>query len=111
MFDLYYNEKQLSDRIIKYHNETKPKIGWEGEKKINHFQLIEKLLINNDLSSEGAQKIVSTENLLKANWIIETEFSELISKERKTIILRYLRYRFGAINDLIKSYDVKETHK
>lgn len=98
---LQTDEKQLSNRIVKYHNETKPKIGWEGEKEINHFQLVERLLVNNDCTFDKAKKMLSDENLNKAKIIIETEFKELISNPRKNIILRYLKYRFETFNKLL----------
>ena len=44
--------KQLDDRIIKYAEGSKPKIGWEGLDDLNHFDLIEKIY-SREHSSHG----------------------------------------------------------
>ena len=103
VLSLYSDEKQLSNRIVKYCNDTKPKIGWDGEKEINHFQLVERLLVNNDCTFDLAQKLFSNDNLNKAIIILNTEFKGMISDTRKSLIIRYLEYRFEAFNKLLNS--------
>lgn len=100
---LFRDEKQLSNRIVKYHNETKPKIGWEGEKEINHFQLVERLLVNNDCTFDFAKKLFSNDNFNKAIVILNAEFNGMISDKRKRLVIRYLEYRFEAFNNLLNS--------
>jgi len=103
LLPLYRDTKLLERRIVKYHNETKPKIGWEKEKAINHCQMVERLLVNNDCTFEMALQLFSKENLIKAEQLLNNEFNGLISDIRKTIILRFLSYRFEEFNKLITS--------
>ncbi len=103
VLSLQQDERQFSNQISKYHTQTKPKIGWEGEKEINHFQLIERLLINNDCTFDLARQLFSDDNYIKAIKILNTEFNGLISDIRKKLILRYLKYRFEAFNKLLNS--------
>lgn len=100
LLSLHKNEKLLSNFIVKYHNNTKPKIGWENEKNISHFQMVERLLIDNDCTFDQANKLFSDQNLKKAESILNNEFDGLISPVRKAVILRYLTYRFEAFVNL-----------
>lgn len=101
LLSLQNNSKLLSERIVKYHKETKPKIGWVNEKGINHCQMVERLLVDNNCTFEEAKKLFSNENLDKAKIVLNEEFQGLISDVRKDVILRYLKYRFEAFNNLI----------
>ena len=95
------NKKQIELKVVKYHNETKPKIGWDGEKKINHFHFVEKMLGNNDFNSESLKKVFYDENIEKVKFLLENEFKGLISDIRKETILSYLKYRFNAFNKVV----------
>lgn len=95
--------KQLSGRIIKYNNGSKPKMGWEGEKEINHFQMVKMLLNNKECTFALAKQIFSNDNLKKAEIVLNTEFKGLISDTRKSLIIRSLEYRFEVFNTLLNS--------
>lgn len=46
--------------------------------------------------------MTANENLSKAEYLLNTEFSGLISDTRKNIILRYLEFRFSEFDKLLK---------
>jgi hypothetical protein len=101
LMSILADEKHLSHHIVKYNNNTKPKIGWEGEKAINHFQLVENIIKNDMCSIPYLINLFSNDNLNKAITILNTEFNELITPPRKQLIVRNLQYRFETFNHLL----------
>jgi hypothetical protein len=101
LMSILADEKHLSHHIVKYNNNTKPKIGWEGEKAINHFQLVENIIKNDMCSIPYLKNLFSNDNLNKAISILYTEFNELITPPRKQLIVRNLQYRFETFNHLL----------
>ncbi len=103
VISLQHDKNQLQAFIVKYHKNAKPKIGWERDKQLNHFQMVERLVVNNECGFEKAQNLFSSNNLAKAEKVIKNEFQGLISNARKELILRYLEYRFGEFSKLLNT--------
>jgi hypothetical protein len=101
LLSLHKDKNQVDKFIIKYHTNTKPKIGWDNEKEINHCEMVERLIMNDDCGFEKAQTLFSEDNLGKAEKLLKTEFNTLISDIRKDSILRYLTYRFAEFGKLL----------
>ncbi len=103
LLPLLQDANRASAFFEKYHKNSQPKIGWEGDKIINHYQLIERLVIHNECGFERARSLFSFENIAIAQRILQEEFSDLFSKARIDLILRYLDYRFHEFNKLLNN--------
>jgi hypothetical protein len=102
LLTLHGNVNQIRNFIGRYHQKTKPKIGWDKEKEVNHCELVERLVINNYCSFDRAQGLFSKENLHKAEVLLNTEFKTLLTQIRRDVILRYLDYRFSEFEKVLK---------
>jgi hypothetical protein len=103
LFEMKKQPKQLSDRIKKYANNCRPKTGWEGEKNINHFQLLEFLIKTKEEYRIFVVNLCSNENKTKILALIDTEFIDLFPKSRIDLIKKCIEYRFNTINEILKS--------
>ena len=92
--------------IKKYCNNSKPKIGIEGQKMINHFELIkhykkyfkkDKFIVNL-LLNETIYDVVS---------MIKTKYSGLLSEKRRRMIIEILLFRFDKIKEIIGINNIK----
>jgi hypothetical protein len=88
--------------LTKYIQQSRPKIGWEKERNINHIRLVE-LISQNEFFFTRAEILdfFSTTNLNRCFTIIDSEFSSLLSKERATVIKSLLAYRVNEIQKAI----------
>ncbi len=99
--DCYQNKNRLSSFIKNYSENSYPKIGWEGAGKINHFELLDKLktipyLISNDI----IEHICKNETIEEVFSLIDTDFAELMSEERRGLIKLCLSYRHERIKKI-----------
>lgn len=84
--------------IKKYSNGSRPKIGWDGEKDINHFKLLSKISENEFYLSRNEIKALFLQcDLAKMFKIIDAEFSRLFCCERIQIVKMCLEYRYNEI--------------
>lgn len=89
--------------LKKYCEASRPKIGWEGEKNINHFGLVEKIYSNEFFLQKSEIKALFLQsNLNKVFDVIDSEFSSLLSKPRIKMIKLCLEYRYNTIVELLK---------
>ncbi len=92
------NKARLQSYIRKYSEGSSPKIGWEGDEKINHFKLVEKLctleITNN---CDTLTNIFSNNKISDVFTIIDDEFHSLMTPERIDLIKQTLNYRFEII--------------
>ena len=99
---IYEDKNRLYSHIEKYSNESRPKIGWEGEPKINHFKLLEKICTLDVINNCGIVKDIIKEDKLGIILdMIDKEFSLLFSKTRREMIKLTLQYRFKHIEKSI----------
>lgn len=81
---------------------SRPKIGWEGEKGINHIQLIGHIYQNElGVSKEYIKKSVSHEVLDSMIRVVDDEFEHLLSTNRRFVIKRCLQRRLEEINNVL----------
>jgi len=103
LFEMQKQPKQLTERIIKYSNNCRPKTGWEGAKNINHFQLLEFLIKSKEEYRIFVLNLCTEENKTKILELIDREFIDLFPKLRIDLIKKCIEYRFNIINDKLKS--------
>lgn len=86
--------EQINDRIKKYAEGSKPKIGWEGLDDLNHFELIDKIFSTDSRYKEVCTQLVTQDNLQKVLKHVEIHFSKFYTPLRLDLIKRCLKYRF-----------------
>jgi hypothetical protein len=96
------NDKNRLDLFIKkYSDSSSPKIGWDGHKKLGHFELVEKLTtLPFTINCEILKNICSDKMINDVSSMIDREFSMLMSCERVEMIIRCLVYRHNCIRKI-----------
>jgi hypothetical protein len=92
---LHANPEHYRKRIAEYATRSRPKIGWEGCRNLNHFELIEKV---RSLGGETERAWLSGLHVERAleeaqGLVFDGEFSNLLSDLRKKFILDSLQAR------------------
>lgn len=80
--------------LNKYARGSTPKIGWDGEKDLDHFRLI--ALLKRDYSEllPALECIVNRGSLDRISRMMNHEFQNLMSVRRREVILECLKLRF-----------------
>lgn len=110
---LFWNDtdEKLEDRlknnvesyIKKYCINSRPKIGWEGVKDLNHFRLVEKLYDSELFLKKNEIKALFLQcDTGKMFDVIDLEFSHLLAPSRIKIIKLCLQYRYDTIMEILK---------
>jgi len=97
------SDKERFDLFIKKYSESStPKIGWEGSGKLNHFELVEKLMtLPFVINCEILKGLCSDSKLHLVFSMIDDEFQSLMSNERKQLIKSCLTYRYNCIKKIL----------
>jgi len=95
------DDKLLNKYIVKYCKDSKPKIGVEGEEKINHFDLIRK---NKEYykNDELVKKIFLDNIIDDVIGMIEENYKNLLSLNRKKMVVLILKHRFNEIRSILE---------
>ncbi len=96
------NKNRFETFIRKYAEGSCPKIGWEDAGRLNHFELVEKIATMREYSENCTQikNICDTSILDRLDKLIDVDFGDLISTERKIIIKECLKYRHNRIREI-----------
>jgi len=86
--------------VIKYCNNSKPKIGIEGMQDVNHFELIERYK-NHFRKDKKIISIFAEEKLEKVIDMINEKYNDLLSVNRRMLIIKILKFRFNKIKDIL----------
>lgn len=104
--DLQLTEKLKNNTdafIKKYCNSSRPKLGWENEKNINHFKLLQKIYENEFYLTQSEIKALFLQcNIERMFHVIDTEFANLMSADRISMIKKCLEFRYNEIREIIK---------
>lgn len=107
-----YSEEKLTDiveinkteesSIRKYCKESRPKIGWEDEKNLNHFLLFEKIYTNEfHISATEIKKMFSSFVLERMLSEVRQNFRSLMTENRVSMICKCLEYRFNELQKIL----------
>lgn len=100
--DIVEVNKTVDSHIKKYCKDSRPKIGWDGEKNPNHFRLFEQIYKNEFCVTKNEVKDILTINMLKKMIDeIRQNFQSLLSQNRVTLICKCLEYRFNEMSKLL----------
>ena len=90
--------KQIDIHVAKYCNESRPKIGWEGVKKLKHFELFEKIYSNEYyITKDDIKALLQPALLEKMIDHVTQKYNLLLSKNRIFMICKCLEYRFNEL--------------
>lgn len=88
--------------IRKYCNQSKPKLGWEGEHQLNHFRLMELIYTNECyITKEEIQQLFINHILQKMQDMVRTRFAQFYTPLRIELINLCLEYRYNEIKKLL----------
>lgn len=94
--------KTVDSHIRKYCKESRPKIGWEGEKNPNHFQLFEQIYTNEfHITKNEVRELLAPAVLERMIMEVRQNFQPLMSVNRVTLICKCLENRFNELRKLL----------
>lgn len=94
--------KMVDSHIKKYSKSSRPKIGWEDEKNLNHFQLFEKIYENEFYISAADIKGLFPSSILELMLTeVRQNFQPLMTVNRITMICKCLEYRFNELKKML----------
>lgn len=97
------HEKQIPAFIGKYCEGSKPKIGWEGKKGVNHFELIAEMKRMMPATMLDAMRgLVSPARAEEVRSVLKHEFQALVSHGRARLILLCLEYRRARLASILQ---------
>ena len=100
--DIVEINKTTDAHIRKYCQESRPKIGWEGEKKLNHFKLFEKIYTNEFyVSRQEIRELLASPLLGQMVAEVRHDFCTLMTKNRIMMICKCLEYRFNELRRIL----------
>jgi hypothetical protein len=100
--DILVVNKTIDAQIKKYCKGSRPKIGWEGVKDPNHFQLFQKIYDSEFFITGDEVKALLSQNMLfKMLQEIQTNFRPLLSENRVILISKCLEYRFNEMRKML----------
>lgn len=81
-------------QFTKYLQNSMPKIGWEGLKRLNHFILIRNIVNDYDLLAEACTALLDDLNLRRILHLLDSEFKHLFSENRYILVKECITRRF-----------------
>lgn len=100
--DIIYVNRTLDTHIKKYCKISRPKIGWDNEKNLNHFKLFERIYTNEFyITKLEIKELLSVSKLEEMIVEIKTHFSNLMSQNRIIMICECLEYRFNELKKML----------
>jgi hypothetical protein len=98
----FANKERRSASIKKYSEDCKPKIGWENSTRLNHFKMIERLNAYGVLNECNILKNILIDKTLNQVYnLVDIEFKDIMSFERREMIKYCLEYRRNKIKGII----------
>lgn len=90
-------QKQDAVYLQNYVNKCLPKIGWDGEKDLNHFELIAKIKKNYPIYKDIIDELVTEEKEEKVLIALKKQLSGLFTVNRLHFITECLKLRFNKL--------------
>lgn len=100
--DIVEINKTIDSHLQRYCKGSRPKIGWENEKNLNHFQLFEKIYTNQYyISVDEVKEFLEPLVLERMLTEVRQNFRSLMSVNRITMICKCLEYRFNELRNIL----------
>lgn len=95
--------KLMDNKIKKYSEGSKPKIGWDSLDDLNHFDLISNIFSVNLQYRNTCTHLINQDNLKKTLALIDNNFAKFYSPYRLELIKKCLVYRFQKLMIIVKN--------
>lgn len=100
--DIVEVNKNIDSHIQRYCKNSRPKIGWENEKNLNHFELFEKIYTGEYYILKEEIKDLLAPSVLEAmTQEVRKNFQTLMSMNRITMICKCLEHRFNKLQGIL----------
>jgi len=90
------------NKLNKYIKNSFPATGWDGKRNLNHFKLLELVLYNYPQYCNFILTFNFNEALNDINGLLNDEFKEFFSEQRRYIIKRCVAKRIAKIQQIIQ---------
>jgi hypothetical protein len=90
---MWETTKSIDQRLDVYIRSSKPKMGWDGGDKLNHFELMKSLSNWKPIYKKVLREMVTPSFLAQSKQLLEGEFYRLFSPLRARIMLKCLEKR------------------
>lgn len=97
----FISEKQLETQLGIYVENAKPRVGWEGHRNLNHFELVERIFNLDRRFCHLCKKYVSEDTKDIILRLLDQEFKNLMSPERLELIKRCIILRINRLQQII----------
>ncbi len=102
IIDIVEVNKTTDSHIRKYCKDSRPKIGWEGAKNPNHFNLFKHIYENEfHISKDEVRLLLAPDVLERMKAEVRENFHSLMSVNRIALICKCLDYRFNELRILL----------
>ncbi len=92
----------MDGHVRKYCKDSRPKIGWEGEKNPNHFSLFRQIYTNEfHISKDEVTRLLAPDVSERMTAEVRQNFRPLMSANRITLICECIEYRFNELRKLL----------
>lgn len=99
---LHQKPQEAEAFLQKYMRKSQPKIGWEGQPSITHFDLVQLLAsTETGLSRAAISEFFQPRSLTASLQLLDSRFDGLLSPERLDFMKRCLQARFTTILDIL----------
>ena len=98
--DVINTKNRKSEFIEKYCHNSRPKIGIENKKTVNHFQLI-KSFDSYFKNTEFVQELFKTNRIESVIENINKKYSTLMSENRRLLVIDILKYRYNKLKNVV----------
>lgn len=93
----------IDNYLKKYCSGSKPKLGWEGDAKLNHFSMVKHIVENQFYIDKAELQTMFADNVLvRMQEVLDKEFTNLMIPERRNLVKMCLQYRFNMIKQIIQ---------
>ena len=100
--DIVEVNKTVVSHIRRYCKDSRPKIGWEGEKNPNHFQLFGQIYSHEfHVTNDEVAEMLAPDVLERMIMEVRRNFQSLMSVNRVTLICKCLEYRFNELRKIL----------
>ncbi|MCW5961304.1 MAG: HipA domain-containing protein [Pyrinomonadaceae bacterium] len=91
-----------------YIHGCQPPIGWDDRENVDFFELIGLIWIEFPVYRKHIEKFLETDKLERINEVLDSEFGELLSAERRELIKRCLHQRQSKLKETIKAFEKEQ---
>lgn len=98
------NKSMRVSKLNRYSIKSMPKVGWNGEERINHFDLVGLIFADElGMSQETISNFYNVSKLEEAKeYILNGSFKTLFTTQRLELIVELLTLRFDTIKNIIR---------